>query len=108
MNWSAFVILALGGITLTIGDLFMKKWTVSNTWYVFAGGLLVWLVGLIFLAASFKYKNIAVASVIFILFNVLSLGIVSWFYFKEKLSGLAICGMLLGLFAIIFLELADK
>jgi len=61
-----------------------------------------------FLAFSFKYKNITVASVIFVLINIVTLLIFSYFYFHEKLSGLEITGMVLGMAAIVLLELADK
>ncbi|MBS3092369.1 EamA family transporter, partial [Candidatus Pacearchaeota archaeon] len=62
------------------------------------------LIGLNFLAQSFKYKNIAVASVIFVIFNVVILAIVSWFYFKETLSIWQIMGIVLGLTSVILLE----
>lgn len=107
MNWWALLILAMGGIVLTIGDLFMKKWVVTHNNFIYIAGLFIWLLGLVFLAASFKYKNIAVASVIFVLFNIITLLLFSWFYFEEKLSGLEIGGILLGLIAIVLLELAD-
>lgn len=107
MNWWALVILAAGGIVLTCGDLLMKKWVVSNNHFYYTFGLIIWLAGLMFLAASFKYKNIAVASVIFVLFNIFTLLIFSYLYFKEKLSGLQIGGLILGIVAIILLELAE-
>jgi multidrug transporter EmrE-like cation transporter len=108
MNWIALSILAIGGITLTVGDLFMKKWTLSNSYFIYIAGMISWIIGLNFLAFSFKYKNIAVASVIFVLFNIITLLFFSYIYFKEKLSVLEIAGMILGVFAIILLELADK
>jgi multidrug transporter EmrE-like cation transporter len=108
MNYIALIILALGGIVLTIGDFFMKKWVVSHNNLTFFIGMFVWIIGLLFLAFSFKYKNIAVASIIFMLLNVISLLLFSWFYFKENLSGFEIAGMILGIIAIILLELGEK
>jgi multidrug transporter EmrE-like cation transporter len=108
MNWIALILLALGGIVLTAGDIFMKKWVVSNNIYLYIIGMIVYVVGLNFLAQSFKYKNIAVASVIFVLFNIITLSLVSYFYFKEKISGLEMLGMCLGLASIVLLELAEK
>jgi len=64
------------------------------------------MIGLLFLAQSFKYKNIAVASTIFVIVNVITLSIVSWLYFKETLTPFQIIGIILGLSSIIFLELA--
>ena len=97
-----------GGAVLTCGDILMKKWVVTNSVYLYIGGMLIYLVGLNFLAQSFKYKNIAVASIIFVLFNIILLAIVSWFYFKEKLSALQIVGLIVGIAAIVILEMAGK
>ena len=108
MNLIALALLAAGGIILTIGDLFMKEWVVTNKSTLYIIGIIIYLVGLNFLAFSFKYKNIAVASVIFVLINIITLLAFSYFYFHEKLSGLEISGILLGIAAIVMLELADK
>ena len=107
MNWFALIILALGGIILTIGDLFMKKWVVSNSWIIYISGMIIYIIGLNFLAFTFKFKNIAVASVIFVLFNIITLILFSYFYFKEGLSTYEIAGMVLGILAIILLELGE-
>jgi len=64
----------------------MKKWVINNNISLFVIGLTIYLIGLIFLVFSFKYKNIAVASTIFVIFNILTLLLVSWFYFKENLN----------------------
>jgi multidrug transporter EmrE-like cation transporter len=106
IDMTPLLLLFIGGCVLTIGDIVMKKWVVNNSGFLFIIGLAIYLAGLIFLAWSFKYKNIAVASVIFVIFNIITLSIVSWFYFKETLTGLQIAGMLLGISSIIFLELA--
>lgn len=91
---------------LTIGDVVMKKWVANNNLFLFISGLAIYLVGLIFLAYSFKYKNIAAASTIFVIFNIITLSIVSWFYFKETLSTLQLVGIVFGIFSILCLELA--
>jgi multidrug transporter EmrE-like cation transporter len=108
MNWLALGLLAIGGVVLTIGDLFMKKWVVSNFFWIYIIGMFFYIIGLNFLAFSFKYKNIAVASVIFILINIITLLLFSYFYFKEKLGIYEIAGITLGIIAIIMLELAEK
>lgn len=108
MNWIALILLAVGGLFLTAGDLFMKKWVVSNNTWLFIVGLFVWLIGNCFLAFSFKYKNIAVATIIFVLINIITLLIFSYLYFKEKLGIFEIAGVVLGIVAIIMLELGGK
>jgi multidrug transporter EmrE-like cation transporter len=102
----AFILLLIGGIILTVGDILMKKWVSSNNYVFYIVGMIVYLVGMNFLAQSFKYKNIAVASVIFVIFNVVTLSIVSWLYFKETLSALQIVGIVVGLCSVILLEMA--
>lgn len=102
----AIILLLIGGLILTIGDIFMKKWVGNNSYLFYIIGLAIWLVGLNFLAQSFKFKNIAVASVIFVIFNAITISLVSWFYFKETLSPLQIFGIILGIMAVVILELA--
>jgi multidrug transporter EmrE-like cation transporter len=102
----AFILLLIGGIVLTVGDIVMKKWVTSHSYVFYIVGLVIYLVGLNFLAQSFKYKNIAVASVIFVIFNVVTLSLVSWLYFKETLSPLQILGIAVGICSIVILELA--
>lgn len=108
MNFIALALLATGGLILTAGDLFMKEWVVTNKSGIYLVGITLYLLGVNFLAFSFKYKNIAIATIIFMLFNVLTLIIFSYFYFHEKLSGLEVAGIVLGIAAIILLELAEK
>lgn len=100
------LLLFAGGVILTAGDIVMKKWVVNNSVFLFIAGLAIYLAGLVFLSFSFKYKNIAVASTIFVIFNIATLSIVSWLYFKETLSVYQLIGIALGICSIIFLELA--
>jgi multidrug transporter EmrE-like cation transporter len=104
MNIGLLLVL-IGGLVLTIGDVFMKQWTFNNSLLTFAIGLLTWCIGLVFLALSFKYKNIAVASLIFSISNVIFLTLLSWMYYKETLTTYQIIGMLIGIVAVVFLEL---
>jgi multidrug transporter EmrE-like cation transporter len=106
MNYLPFLILLAGGSILTLGDIVMKKWIQAGHagWYLL--GLGVYLIGLNFLAQSFRYKNMAVASTIFVVCNVITLSLISWFYFKETLSPLQLVGIVLGLSSIFFLEMA--
>lgn len=94
----------VGGLILTIGDIFMKQWATDNNWYTFTYGMLTWIVALFCLAFSFKSKNIAIASLIFTISNVIFLTLLSWLYYKEPLTTVQVIGMALGIFAIVFLE----
>lgn len=98
------ILVLVGGLVLTIGDIFMKQWSLNNDTSTFLMGMGVWVIGLVCLAFSFKTKNIAVASLIFSLSNVIFLTLVSWLYYKEPLTTTQIVGMVLGTSAVIFLE----
>lgn len=108
INLFPLVLLFIGGVILTVGDIFMKKWIGSSHAYWYAAGLILYILGMNFLAQSFRYKNIAVASVIFVIFNVVTLSLFSWLYFKEKISFMEMSGMALGLLSIVILEMSGN
>ncbi|MEI7558347.1 MAG: hypothetical protein WCJ45_06135 [bacterium] len=64
------------------------------------------MVAMVFLSLSYRYKNIAVASTMLVIFNIITLAIVSWLYFKEALTPMQLIGIGLGIASVIFLELA--
>jgi len=99
------LLVLFGGLILTIGDIFMKQWTYTNNRITFMIGLFTWIVGLVFLAFSFKYKNIGIASLIFSLSNVITLTLFGWLYYKDILTLNQIIGIILGIIAVIILEL---
>ncbi len=98
------ILVLIGGLILTIGDIVFKNWAISNNWVTFFFGLSIWTIGLVFLAFSFKYKNIAIASLIFSLSNVILLTLMSWLYYDEGLTTTQFIGIVLGIIAVIFLE----
>lgn len=98
----------IGGALLTLGDITMKKWVNSSgIIYYYIIGLLIYLVALNFLAQSYRFKNIAVASMIFVVVNVVTIAFVSWLYFKEPLSVMQIIGILLGIGSVLVLEIFE-
>jgi multidrug transporter EmrE-like cation transporter len=101
-----FVLILIGAIIVTVGDIVLKKWVMTNSFFLYFLGIFFYLIGASFLALSYKYKNIAVASVIFIMLNIFILSLVSWLYFKEPLSQLQIIGIILGLSSVVILEVA--
>ena len=93
---------------MTIGDIIFKFWVEKSLPYTSAeyiGGLGLYVIGLIFLVESFKTENIAVASAIFVLVNIVTLAIVSWLYFGDKLSLIQLIGLILAGTAIVLLEI---
>lgn len=101
------VLLAIGGTVLTVGDIVFKYWAERPHPALYSLGLLVYLLGLTFLVQSFKSENIAVASAIFVIFNIVSLLVVSWIYFDEKISPIQVGGLALAVVAILLLELGN-
>jgi multidrug transporter EmrE-like cation transporter len=101
---TGMVLLAVGGLVLTVGDVLMKRWVDADAVPMYWAGMAAYVVGVNFLAHSFRYRNIAVASVMFVFFNVVTLAVVSWACFGEPLSRRELAGMGLGLASIALME----
>ncbi|MDD5251112.1 MAG: hypothetical protein PHT12_00585 [Patescibacteria group bacterium] len=102
----ALPLIVFGGLILTAGDIIMKTWVAKNNWSFFVIGFLAYAVGLICLAFSFRHQNIATASLAMVLFNIITLAAVSRFWFHEPLTAWRSVGLLIGLVAVVVLELA--
>lgn len=101
----SLIILFIGGLVLTGGDLVMKIWVGNNKISFYIIGLITYLIGLVLLSQSFKFKNIAMASLLLVIFNILTLSFVSWVFYKESLSTYKIVGVILGFVAVGLLEI---
>ena len=99
------LILLAGGFFLTIGDIFAKKWVLTESPYLFVSVLFLYLVGLNFLVFSYRYKEIAPASITLEIFNVILLAIVGTYLYKERISRTEIAGIVLGILSVIIMEL---
>jgi len=95
----------MSGILLTVGDLIMKKWVVCDMTRYYLIGLIVYFIGLNFLAQSYLYRHIAVATCLVNIFNVLILVVVSTIFFKDKLSLQEYIGIFLAVSSIIVLNI---
>jgi multidrug transporter EmrE-like cation transporter len=102
----ALVLLTFGGIILTIGDIIFKFYALNSRWSLYAVGLLVYLIGEVLLVQTYKTENIAVASTVFVVANVISLLLVSCLYFHESLSVARVGALFLALISIVILEVA--
>jgi len=105
MNHFVILIIFIAGIGLTIGDIIMKKWAMTGNAIFYVIGMIAYMIAIGFLAESFKYKNLAVANAICVGLNVVTLVIVSWFYFKEALTISQTIGVLLIVIGIVIIEL---
>jgi multidrug transporter EmrE-like cation transporter len=101
---NALIYIAAGAIFDTFGDLLMQNWVLNNSKIYFAGGMLFYVIGLSFLAYSFTFKNIVIASVLFLVVNVILLSMVNWLVYNDSLSIKEIAGLCFGLMAVAFFE----
>ena len=101
----AIVILILGGLILTIGDIVFKFYAETSKSFLYVIGIIIYIIGLMFLVQTFKTENIAVASAVFVIVNIVSLLMISRFYFGEQLSLLQLIGLVIAIIAILILEL---
>lgn len=102
----ATLIVLAGGLVLTIGDLFMLKWTTTSVWKIYAIGLMFYFIGDNLLAQSFRFESPAVASIALVVFNVITLALVSWIVFHVPLSKGQIAGIVLGICAVIMMQIS--
>lgn len=86
----------------------MKKWTIHAHYGYYAFGLLVYAIGLSVLAVSYKYEDMAVASVMIVMFNIITLLIFGAFYFRENLTIYEVSGIFLALGSIVLLEIGKS
>ncbi len=101
----SIIYLTIGGTILTIGDIVFKYYAQKPHTSLYFSGLLIYLLGLTFLVQSFKSENMAVASTIFVIINVIILSLVSWLYFKEPLSMYQMVGIVVACVGVVLLEL---
>ena len=99
-----FLLMTACGVVYTFGDIVMKKWVTNPSFSLYLIGTLLYMTGMNFLAFSYKYRNIAAATSICVILNIILLTFVSWLYFKEPLTAKQLVGIVLSISAVILLE----
>jgi multidrug transporter EmrE-like cation transporter len=84
---------------LTCGDLMMKAWSVSNKRSSYILGVIFWSFASLFIAWTYKHKNMVVITVLYILVNVGALMIINSIHYHENLNIKQYIGIVLGLVA---------
>lgn len=92
---------------MTAGDLVIKVWVLNQSRPHLASGLFLYFVSLVLLTLSYKYENIAVASMMIIVFNVVTLLVASKLLFGEHISSYRLGALVLALVSVGILELAN-
>lgn len=103
-NYIGLYLLISGGLILTVGDIIMRFWVKDRRPLLYVAGLFFYIIGLNFLAQSYRFRNIAVASAVIVIINIVALTVVSWVYFKARLTPLEILGLVLAVVAVVILE----
>ena len=98
------VFMALCGALYTVGDIALKKWVQHPSPWPYLLALFMYVLGMNFLAFSYLYRNIAAATSVCVIINVVLLTAVSWAYFKEPLTVRQMIGVGLGVLAVVILE----
>lgn len=97
--------IVVGGILLTVGDVVLNNWIQAHGWKYFFIGEAFYIIATVILALSFKYKNVAVATLMGIMINIVTLVAFNYFFLHYKMSFLQMAGAGLGVVAFIMLEL---
>lgn len=104
MGFHPTVMLLIGGTILTLGDLAIMTWIIKENRPAFWLGMMIYMVGMAILAHTFRYRNIATASIICVVFNVITLILATRLIYVEGISKQQYVGMAVGVLAIIILE----
>lgn len=97
-----------GGIILTVGDIVLKKWVTTSYNLFYFLGIFLYFISMNFLAQSYKYEDVAIASMMMIIFNITTLTLVGYFIFKENITVYEIAGIFLGMISLFLLEFGKK
>lgn len=99
-----FLILTGAAVALeVVGDVFFKKWSLSNRWMLLAIGLAVYFAGTIFWAFSLKHEYLANAIGVFTILNLIAVSLIGIYLFKEDLSVVNKIGIVLGVASVALL-----
>ncbi len=94
----------LGALFLTAGDVLFRHYLSSMPRYGFAASFAVYLTGFFFMMLSFFGQNIAVASILAILFNIAFYLGAAHYMFGDTVTARQVAGIVLGLAAVFLLE----
>ncbi len=88
-----------------VGDILFKKWVIENRNAFLIIGLIIYFIGMGFLAFSLRYGELSKAISILTILNLVVIALVGLLIFKEDLSMINKIGIGLGVLSIILIEL---
>jgi multidrug transporter EmrE-like cation transporter len=104
MHYIPLILVIVAGLILTAGNIILKEWVIKSYHTFYFAGLFLYFISMNLLAFSYKYEDIAVASMAMVIFNIITLTLVGYFFFHENITVYEISGIFLGIIAIVLLE----
>lgn len=105
---SPLVILFIGGLVLTAGDIIAAQWIRFGGSFLYLLVTVFYFIGMVFLINSYKSEDIPVASIILVIFNVVILIFAGILFFGESINLLKVIGIGLCFVSIFLLELGKQ
>jgi multidrug transporter EmrE-like cation transporter len=100
-----FLLLILSATAFEIiGDVFFKHWAQVDKNIFLWIGFVLYATGILFWAASLKYDLLSKAISVLTVLNLIIVVLVGALFFKERLSWIAILGIVLGIISVILLQ----
>lgn len=85
------LLIFIAGLLLTVGDLILRSWVGNpDVWRLYVFGVIFYFIALNFLARSYRFENIAIASVIMEVFNMVTYLAISYWKYGDTISRLEV------------------
>ena len=99
-----FIILAAVALEV-VADILFKKWSMNGRAILLAAGIGLYIIGTVAWAFSLKFELLSKAISIFTILNLIAVAIAGFVIFKEDLSFTNKIGFVLGIVAIVLIEM---
>jgi len=101
-----FLIIILAAAALeVVADILFKKWSMNGRVILLAAGIGLYIIGTVAWAFSLKFELLSKAISIFTILNLIAVAIAGFVIFKEDLSLTNKIGFVLGIVAIVLIEI---
>ena len=101
-----FLIIILAAAALeVVADILFKKWSMNGRAILLAAGIGLYIIGTVAWAFSLKFELLSKAISIFTILNLIAVAIAGFVIFKEDLSFTNKIGFVLGIVAIVLIEM---
>lgn len=101
-----FLLIILAAAALeVVADILFKKWSLSGRTVLLAAGIALYVIGTVIWAYSLKFELLSKAISVFTLLNLIAVAAAGFVIFKEDLSLTNKIGFVLGLVAVVLIEM---